>query len=231
MSNKKIFKELYSEKINKNNNYKIILKSIESNEIKKKKNILRFVFVPACLIIFFAIITVFFKQENSNLEVGNSKNQIHINLLKNYDEFSADIDGIWVDKTIEEVAKEFPFVYDLNIQHEYVRIGEQYAVSDSTQFSEMYDELVGYNLVYVIDEEEHKTIDIFFSETNRERKRCLSYNLDNPKISIINNTSLEIIKLNFYYIVLFEKNGIYFDIEAKNINQEELIKLLKTIVQ
>ena len=63
MSNKKIFKKLYSNKINKDYNYKIILKSIEKNNINMKKNIIKWA-IPVCLIIVICCIVLLNKNNN-----------------------------------------------------------------------------------------------------------------------------------------------------------------------
>ena len=71
-------------------------------------------------------------------------------------------------------------------------------------------------------------ITIAYSESNTPIR---DYFIDDGKSSIIKNTNLVISKYNTMYIVTFKYNDIYFDIETSNIEENELIDLLESIIK
>lgn len=222
MSNKKLFKKLYFEKINKENNYKAILNSIERNNMKKIK--WKWALIPACLIVIFVGITLF-NINNNDIKEIKYNNNIIINSFEKAPDSITDIYFNFEEKTIEELMTKFNFIKNLNIKHESSRFGTIYDID--------YSELYGYNLIYVLDEKNSKTIDIFFSETEKERLRCLIHNIDlnELKSSNINNTTIKIIQMGNYYMGIFKYNDLYFDIETYNLTEKEFVELLESITK
>ena len=209
MSNKKIFQELYSKKINKEDNYKAILNSIGRKEMRKIK--WQWVFIPTCLILIFIGIIIFNK---SNIDIKEIKynNNIIINSLEKLPNSTTDIDGKFEEKNIEELMLKFNFIKNINDGN--------------------YSELYGYNMIYTLDENINKMIDIFFSETRQKRLSCLlnEFDLDKLKDSKINNTNVKIIKTEKWYMAKFEYDNLYFDIETYNLSEEEFIDLIESII-
>lgn len=228
MSNKKLFKKLYFEKINKENNYKAILNSIERNNMKKIK--WKWALIPACLIVIFVGITLF-NINNNDIKEIKYNNNIIINSFEKVPDSIADIDGKFEDKNIEELISKFNFIKNLNIEYESTRFGSMYVRNDLNDLN--YNKLYGYNLIYVLDEKNSKTIDIFFSETEKERLRCLIHNIDlnELKSSNINNTTIKIIQMGNYYMGIFKYNDLYFDIETYNLTEKEFVELLESITK
>ena len=119
MSNKKIFKKLYSKKINKKDNYKKILDYIECNDIKSKNNIFKFTLVPTCLIIVVCGFLIFDKNNKIAFEPNNSMtnyldtNKFSINSVTT----SSGISRFDTDVRIENyyMIPYFDFLTDLNI--------------------------------------------------------------------------------------------------------------------
>lgn len=227
MSNKKIFQELYSEKINKEDNYKAILNSIGRKEMKKIK--WQWAFIPTCLILILIGIIVFNK---NNIDVKKIKynNDIIINSLEKLPNSTTDIDGKFEEKNIEEFLLKFNFIKNINVTGTSSRFGELYVRNNINDGN--YSELYGYNMIYTLDENINKTIDIFFSETRQKRLSCLlnEFDLDKLKDSKINNTNVKIIKTEKWYIAKFEYDNLYFDIETYNLSEEEFIDLIESII-
>jgi len=223
MSNKKLFKKIYFEKINKEENYKAILNNIENNNYKKMK--WELAIIPICLILIIGI--ALFK--NNNIKENKCNDSIIINLLNESSVQIQDIDAKFEEKNIEELITKFNFITNLNIQFESSSFNEMYVRKnlDDSDYSVLY----GYNLMYVLDDKNTKTIDIFFSETKDQRLKCVIYDIDMNKIknSIINNVIIKINKAGNWYMATFKYNNLYFDIESHNLTEQEFIGVLKSI--
>ena len=237
MSNKKLFKKIYFEKINKEKNYEVILSNIERKNIKTKK--LKWIIVAPCLFIIFIFITLFSKDDIKLKEIEH-KNNIVINNLNPSENLSTaleDIDGRFEDKNIEEFMLEFDFIkkldakYELTNMKQRTRCGLKYIRNELSDKN--YSKLYGYSLMFTLDDQNSKTIDIFFSKSEKERLRCIMRNiiLNELKDSNINNKNVKIVKIGNYYVGIFEYNDLYFDIETYNLSEEEFIELLETIIK
>ena len=77
MSNKDVFKSVYSKKINKDKNYNEILNRIE---VKDKKHYFRFALIPICLILVICGIVMI---NNSNFITKDKKTNINGNIIIN----------------------------------------------------------------------------------------------------------------------------------------------------
>lgn len=85
-----------------------------------------------------------------------------------------------------------------------------------------------YNIVY-INREDNKEININFS---RKNKPFRDYHFDDVAFySIINDTKIKIFKYEDIYFTEFIYNGVNFDIELQNVDKEELVVLLKSIIK
>lgn len=113
-----------------------------------------------------------------------------------------------------------------------IKMSEVYASSNFN--SQLYHTLIGYHLGYLESDYENKengkSISIFFSKTSKSRGRCTPILEKQLKESIIENTPVKIGKYYNEYIVLFRAWSLYFDIEAKNITETELIEMIISIL-
>ena len=164
----------------------------------------------------------------NNKEVGVDKQNIFVNEIKNKDEVIGDIDGRYEEISLNEIEKILPFVKDVIIPNnlEGNRTGLMYASNDVP--SERYNMLIGYSIMYFNDDE---LVDIFVSETEKVRPRCLYYITDEMKPSFINGIEIKIGKYGNEYIVTFSYDNKYFDIETRNIDKNSLITLIKSIIK
>ena len=72
-------------------------------------------------------------------------------------------------------------------------------------------------------------ININFS---RKNKPFRDYHFDDVAFySIINDTKIKIFKYEDIYFTEFIYNGVNFDIELQNVDKEELVVLLKSIIK
>ena len=202
----KTIKDIFDEKINKKEIYNKVLFKLERKNSMKNNSVLRYVIPTFVMIIICAIFVV------NNKEVGVDKQNIFVN-----EEIS-----------LNEIEKILPFVKDVLIPNnlEGNRTGLMYASNDVT--SERYNMLIGYSIMYFNDDE---LVDIFVSETEKVRPRCLYYITDEMKPSFINGIEIKIGKYGNEYIVTFSYDNKYFDIETRNIDKNSLITLIKSIIK
>jgi hypothetical protein len=218
----KTIKDIFDEKINKKEIYNKVLFKLERKNSMKNNSVLRYVIPTFVMIIICAIFVV------NNKKVGVDKQNIFVNEIKNKDEVIGDIDGRYEEISLNEIEKILPFVKDVIIPNnlEGNRTGLMYASNDVT--SERYNMLIGYSIMYFNDDE---LVDIFVSETEKVRPRCLYYITDEMKPSFINGIEIKIGKYGNEYIVTFSYDNKYFDIETRNIDKNSLITLIKSIIK
>lgn len=237
--NKKIIKETFDKHFNINVVHDDIIKKIECKEKQIHK---KYILVPITVFLV-AGIFIYFLLYNHQIEyqkndIKTNSDIVRINVIEDekllFEEskyLHADIDGRFVSKTTEELLKQFPFIQNLEIPlrlQENTRVGEMYASSNPE--SEFYHKLSGYYLVYSYGEN-NSSIEIFFSKTNKERARCTSLIKTDLEDSLVNNIPIKIVKYYNDYLVLFQYQDLYFDIETRNIEEEELIGLIRSIVK
>jgi len=232
MSNKKIFKKLYSNKINKDYNYKNILKSIEKNNVNVKKNIIKWATIPVCLIILICCI-VFLNKDDSGI-IYKPSDPI-ISDESNYEIYINNVNSLGVldiDVKLENVndiyIPYFDFLSNLNIPKDFDNLIMKALYVKSDVNKDEYDILNSYNFTYLNTRNDRKII-IAFSKDYIPLRDC--YFKDKTKASIINNTEVIIIKYNYGYNVTFTYNGINFDIETSHITEQELIDFLISLIR
>lgn len=231
MSNKKIFKKLYSNKINKDYNYKTILKSIERNNVNVKKNIIKWA-IPVCLIIVICGV-VFLNKDNSGI-IYKTSGPI-ISDEENYEIYINNANRVGVldiDAKLENVndifIPYFDFLSNLDIPKGFDNLIMKALYVKSDVNKDEYDILNSYNFTYLNTKNDRKII-VAFSKDYKPLRDY--YFKDKTKASIINNTEVIIIKYNYRYNVTFTYNGINFDIETSHIIEQELIDFLISLIR
>lgn len=234
MSNKKIFKRLYSKKINKGDNYKTILKSIERDNIKMKKDMIKWISVPACLIIVICGVVFLNKDDNiiykpSDPIISGEKNyEIYINSVesnKSLAKFDADI-----QTTNYYMIPYFEFLSNLDIPDDFGNKENYKAIYvKKDKNSKDYDILNHYEL-WCENNSNNRRIMIAFSD-KYEPLRDYFFGDEGSKVSRINDFELTIYKYENSYMTTFTYNDINFDIETNDITEQEFIDLLVSIIK
>ena len=237
MSNKKIFKEMYSKEFDKEENYKKILEKME--ERKKVNKVFKYAVAPVLALVL-VIGGVFMIQNNSfnNFQNGRVEEQdnqpgdkIVINQRSNQDmSGSVKIDAR-IDADSEDV-KEESIVNKFNLQN--LKVPERYTFESSYALyiregkeTHNYNILHDYVLNYESDERYHINISISLVGSPIRDYR---FDNTNDRESTINGTKLLISKYSNSYLVTYKKDNINYDIETSGITEEELITLLKSII-
>ncbi len=256
---KKIFDEKFnSEKIKEEILSKEMLNGKIIKKKQKVKLVLKWSLVPICFIFIISTITVYGskktnKSEPNNILEPNNSTEIYINKVKEKSLARLDCDIKIISETKNEYSNSlhntendvtnFNILKDLKIPEDfdnteynliYVSSQENNKVNNveamENQMPEKeYDILNNYNFVYSNTKNQRK-INISFSREN-EPIRDYFFTEENSQKSKINNIELKIYNYEETYFTKFIYNNYYFDIETQNITQEELITLLKSIIQ
>ena len=203
-----IINKSFNKYINKDDN----LKKIKERMNKKDMKYLKYSLIPICLIL---IISLFLIIYNNKPDIFDDTKEIYINELDNMNLTSLDsnirVENNYMVETYDELLN-IVIPDDLNKMN-----GSAIFLSDGT--------LNNYIVEYFNGD---RRITIAYSESNTPIR---DYFIDDGKSSIIKNTNLVISKYNTMYIVKFKYNDIYFDIETSNIEENELIDLLESIIK
>lgn len=236
MSNKKIFKKLYSKKINKNNNYEKIIDYIESNNTKKKNNLFKLTLVPTCLIAIICSVLIFNEKDKdialkpNNLITNGGKNgQFSINSIETskngITKFDADI-----KITNYYMIPRFEFLEGLVIPVDFDNKEDYRAIYvKSDKSSNNYDVLNNYEL-WLRNTNNNRKIMIAFSD-KYEPLRDYFFDDKGSKISKINDIELKIYKYENSYMTSFTYNNVNFNIETNDISEQEFIDLILSIIK
>lgn len=255
MSNKKIFKEMYSKKINKNKNFEEIVNNINNSEVRKNY---KWILVPLCVVFILCISIIIdsnssvFKDKNNNYnnincEVSSSNcldennttyigkdGDININQVQYLSQSALRWDAIYKNIKLNELPKEYDFVNNIYFNDKDLELSNvnKIIVNSTTSKNDYQNEdivaLINYELFYS-NKENTKNIKISFSKYNKPI-RDYYFSSENSKKSFINNHEFIIYKYEDIYMVEFIYNNIYFDIETENISELQLVLLLESIV-
>lgn len=229
MSNKKIFKEIYSSKINKNKNYQEILKKINN---QNKRNIYfkkTLISITSILLIFTLIYINTDKKTNTLEDISNNKN-FNTYTSSGQNENST----LSKELTIEKIE-----IKENNLPKKYNYIKE---ITIPTDLKEK-----EYKEIYLKETKNKKNsilnnYEIKYQDISKERKIILSFSdkyiplrtyyfFDNEKKYNINKEKINVYNIEYKYLTTFEYNNINFDIETNNITEEELLNLIKSIIK
>ena len=164
---------------------------------------------------------LFFTKENS---LNMDKNRIHVNELEYIlkDEKVLEVEEV----EIESIPEKFNFIWNGNIPKTFKLERKYNLYTRSNLEKPTFDILRDYVLEY--KNEKGNKISISFSEVGKPLR---DYQVQEGKLSKINDTDVNISYYKKMYIVRFKYQNIYFDIEAENISLDELTLLLKTMLK
>ncbi|MGM9533932.1 MAG: DUF4367 domain-containing protein [Intestinibacter sp.] len=163
----------------------------------------------------------------NNSTVEQTENiDLNINKIKVMSQASLDADIKTIE--IKNLPERFEFMENIKVPSGF-KLDYSYNVYTRSDInSDEYDTLHDYVFYYQKDDGE-KNINLAFSEIEEPIR---DYYIENTKSkkSKIGDIELVIYQFNTTYIVMFNNNGINFDIETNNISESELVELLKSII-
>lgn len=164
------------------------------------------------------------QQEKQDNKEENLKIELNINKIKDLamTSLDADIKTIEIDKLLEQ----FEFMKNISIPNGY-KLESSYNIytrkdANIKEYNLLHDYVFNYS------KDSINKITVSFSEIEKPIRDY--YIKEGDKISQIGDVELIISEWKQMYIVTFEYNNIYFDIETVGITENELLELLKSIL-
>ena len=205
--NKKIFNNFDKEK-----NYNLILK-----KINHKNTYFKYALLPICLLLISILII---NDRNASLKnINHDDEKIKINKIS--DVSHEDLNIKTVDMSYYYIPY-FDFIGNLEIPNDLTKIsmrkiftennGEE--VLNNYEFTYSNDNRV----VKISFSSDHQPLRDYYFDNSGSKKSIIS----NHEVTIYQNTNINCEN----YIAIFENNDYKFDIETKNITQDELITLI-----
>jgi hypothetical protein len=222
-------KKMFAEKFNKEENLQKIMQKVKP----KKLNILKYAFMPICLIILGIIFIN--KPAKKSYKQSVLSNSVYINEIKMSDTL-ADLDiktVVYKDNIINDYTnnldKKYSFIDKIKLPNDINFTSISLVYVKENKEDKTYDKLHDYILKYE-NNTLNKNIIIAFNEGETKPLRDYYIKNDNLKVSKIKDTDLYIGKQNNMYIVTFTYQEKNFDIETINIEEKELLELLNSII-
>lgn len=252
MSNKKVFKKLYSKYFNKEKNYSEILDAINGDNEGTSKYA-KWAFVSGCLVVALICGVLLFQDSNNfaffsrgdkntsfSLEPEVETNYSNTNksdenksVVLNINQVSKAIDFSLSDADIKLVSNYYCIPYyeelsnlvipkDFN-DKEYINA----IFTKSNRDSKEYDYLMQYEKIYKTNDNQRNIV-INFSDKNKPMR---DYEFSDGTPSTINGFDMVIYKYENLYMTEFKYKNLYIDIETSNITEKELVALLQSIIK
>ncbi len=203
-----------------------------------KSKVLKFSLAPICLVLVICGVMLFNPQNNSNnnddisdyIQLESMAHEIYINKLKDFSQADIDVQ-LDADVKVQEEFVKYSFIDNMIIPSDLSLSSKHLVYTRKDNQTTQYDILHDYVLWYEKMENNINTkkIIVAFSK-DFEPLRDYFIDINNLKVSKINNTELIIVNYNDMCIATFTHNDLNFDIETKGITQEELIQLLESII-
>lgn len=233
----KTIKEMFNEKINKEN--------IKNNVVGRVNNNYHFKWglSIACLLVLIGIggvSTLMLKKQSNNITLSNSNNYniIRWNHQKLDDNALFEVDWDAREKSIDEFILDYPWIKNLVIPDGYTLDTSHMMYYNSLMNHDYFGNVIMYRT-------EESLITIYFSSLQKYMPRCLKfYDIEELEDSSINGVSMKLVDnesrrgcnndftaLCNDYTAFFQKDGLYFDIAIYNGNKSDFIQLLESITE
>lgn len=222
------------EKIRKNIKEEIAISNIGKEfDMKTNKN-KKVIYVLSSICAVFILGIGIFVGVNKNLLPSNTVDigktdandgvELNINKIKDMSMTSLDAD-IKISE-VDSLPEEFMFIENLLIPEEY-EFENSYTVytrenTDTAEYNVLHDYILNYK------RDDLNDIEVAFSKVESPIRDY--YIEDGEKISKIGDVELKVSQWEEMYIVTFEYNNIYFDIETTGITENQLVDLLESII-
>lgn len=229
---KKVLKDIFDEKINKEDIYRYVT--------NKKRNNYYGVLNYAVLIII-CIGIVLFKFKNNVFKENNTyDDNIYINEVKTFGNNDIDVTIMNINESTniyfsDDLEKAYPFLKrSKNLYENDDEILKKYETDiyfaitendDENPFSKIH------NLIYAYKNKHGKgKITVAFAK-DKKTLRDYFFETKNNKTSNIKNKEITIYKYENTYFTEFEDNGIYYDIESTNASFKDFKYILDIVIE
>lgn len=222
-------KNVFEEKINKNRIHENVIQRINKKN-KKINKVWGFMLGTSLAAIVFSVILL---NGTVPTDTPTMSNIININRLDtSIDDYKLiDIAGRAEDISLSDLYDKYNFTKNIAVptDFEVARVLELYNKKNIDEVG--YNHFTGYNIMYRSEAGEGaEGVDIFLSETEKQRIRCMHILEEEYNTSVIKGVDMKILSFELNYIVLFNYQGVNYDIETHGLTENELISLLESII-
>ena len=154
----------------------------------------------------------------------NKDSVLQANLMNQLTEAKLDVD--MQAMVVEEMdMQQFTFLENLPMEGYTV---EAYAFyGRESMDSDVYDSLLQYEVLYT---KGNQSMKLSFSTTQLPL-RCYYVSSEKDKVSKIHDVDVIVHQHEDMYLVTFEHDGVYFDIETQQMSEEQLVTILNSILE
>jgi len=231
MFDKEALKEIIRNDFDKDYNYDEIIKKIEGENMKIKISLWKLAFVSMCFVMIIG--GIFFINYRIILDSSVDKESgLKLN-INNLDE----VGMTRFDADIKEISSNGVNIVWPKILKDGITIPKDLDQSNAAVIYTRKDKNSKYDILncYVYNyfnrnDNDDKNIRIAFSDAYPPI-RDYFFSEEVGKVSIIKDVELTIFKYNMIYFTEFCYKGYYFDIETRNISEQELSNLLVSIIK
>ena len=229
---KKVLKDIFDEKINKEDIYRYVT--------NKKRNNYYGVLNYAVLIII-CIGIVLFKFKNNVFKENNTyDDNIYINEVKTFGNNDIDVTIMNINESTniyfsDDLEKAYPFLKrSKNLYENDDEILKKYETDiyfaitendDENPFSKIH------NLIYAYKNKDEKGKITVSFDKDKKPLRDYFFETKSSKQSSIKNKKVTIYKYENTYFTEFHDNGIYYDIESTNVSFEDFKYILDIVIE
>ncbi len=216
-------KKVFDYKFNSENMKKNILQKYDSKKVNSVK-VLKLV-MPVLLI---TLTVLAITNNKPNTIIMNNDTLVFNKELIN----TGKVDGVILDidgKSVNtDIISNHDFLKDIKIPESYL-LSNQFAIYEKeNEFDTNYSKLWQYVLVYSSDDD--KSIEISFTKENHILS-CVAFIKEDFIKSTINGNSVYLLKGKNHIQAHFDYKGYKFFIEASNINVDDFINLVRSILK
>ncbi|MGN1344324.1 MAG: hypothetical protein ACI4U3_07070 [Traorella sp.] len=193
----------------------------------------KYFFLKSAFALCICILCVFTFLNLNDLLVIGDKNDIHINKITTSQVTNYDLDIIIHSITDPNFSYNSSYIYDT---FPFIQKLENYQGYESDiylVYSKENNSINEYNILHdwiFTLKKDSLEIKIRFSDIGKPL-RDVFFETKSTKQSTIHNVSMTIYQLNDLYYASFENNGLYFNIEAQNVNLNEFIEILEILTK
>lgn len=217
MTNKKLFKKVYQENINKESNYEQIISKLNNHNKSKRVNLK---IAYACLILIFITYLLFISNKKNIYQKNYEEDIIKINIVdtKFSEEKNNRYDGQDDLKDYNTNQEKFDDIF-LPKDFKKENITKKIYVNDKhfNNYETLFESIDGKRLIIISYSKENKPLNF--------------YRLENQESSRINGNELIIYSYNEKYIAEFTYKKMNYLVETEKLSEIEFIKLLKSIIK
>ncbi|MBQ1812674.1 MAG: hypothetical protein II119_01830 [Bacilli bacterium] len=221
MTNKEKIKNIIDKDFNKKNNYNEII-----NKMNNKPNYY-YLLVPVCIVL---VVFIFYKNSKPEMLKGTFKTTTNDNIIININDIN-----VISNYNLNNTSKSSNNYIDNYYSIPYFEVLNDLTIPKDFDNKDYFrvkfkDNKINNYEYWCFNTKNNRRIIIGVSDKNIPIGN-IDISIEQPNISRINFTKLEIYRYNNSFVAKFNYNGYNFNVESNDITEKEFIDLLKSIIK